>query len=180
MCQTPASYGPGGRNAQIRYSICDTRFGLLLAAGTKRGVCAIILGDSAQQLVNELQERFPAAETRMDEDFMAAWTNLLVSHLQYKTSLGSLPLDISGTAFQRQVWAALLAIPAGVTKTYGEIAQTIGCPGASQAVGQACGANPVAIVVPCHRVVRKSGDLGGYRWGIERKAALLDWERSTK
>jgi AraC family transcriptional regulator of adaptative response/methylated-DNA-[protein]-cysteine methyltransferase len=170
---TPSEFRAGGDAQAIRFAIGQCSLGAILVAATARGVCAIALGDDPEALAHDLERRFPRA-TLIGAD--AAFEQLVaqVVGLVEQPGLGTqLPLDIRGTAFQQRVWRALRSIPAGQTASYAEIAARIGAPRAVRAVAQACGANPVAVAIPCHRVVRTDGDLSGYRWGVERKRALL-------
>ncbi|MEM1126505.1 MAG: bifunctional DNA-binding transcriptional regulator/O6-methylguanine-DNA methyltransferase Ada [Bacteroidota bacterium] len=184
---TPGTYRRGGAGLHIRYAIFDTALGLVLVAATERGVCATTLGDDADALVADLQARFHAATLRRDDAALGPWAEPIVRYLagaptqlsEAGRALLALPTDVRGTAFQHRVWAALRAIPVGETRTYGEVAAAIGRPTSSRAVAQACGANPVALVVPCHRVIGQDGQLRGYRWGAERKRQLLERERAT-
>ncbi len=172
---TPSEFRSGAAGVQIRYSIGESSVGLVLVAATDRGVCAILLGDERDALIADMEAQFPHAEINSDPAFDE--TVAAVIRFVEEPALGlSLPLDVRGTAFQHRVWQALRKIPAGTTATYAEVAEMIGAPGASRAVSGACAANPVAIAVPCHRVVRKDGELAGYRWGVERKRALLERE----
>jgi AraC family transcriptional regulator, regulatory protein of adaptative response / methylated-DNA-[protein]-cysteine methyltransferase len=173
---TPAAYGRGGRGIAIQYSILDCTLGRLLIAGTERGVCAIRLGDSDQELEESLRREFAAAEILRDDEALRAWGEDLVQHLEGAQLQLNLPLDIRATAFQLRVWRELQAIPYGKTRSYSEVATAIGQPSASRAVARACATNPVAVVIPCHRVVREDQSLGGYRWGIDRKRRLLEQE----
>lgn len=177
---TPASYGRGGTGARISYAIVDCALGRLLVAATELGVCYVAFGDSDSEVEGHLRREYPAAEIRRDESSIQDWTQTLLEHLDGSRSCLDVPVDIKGTEFQRRVWEALVNIPYGSTRSYSEVAQSIGQPHAVRAVGRACGANPVSIVVPCHRVVRKDGGLGGYGWGLERKRSLLERERSTR
>jgi len=173
---TPTRYRAGGADLEIRFAIGACSLGAILVAATPRGVCSIMLGDDPEALAHDLERRFPKA-TLVGAD--PAFERLVaqVVGLVEQPRLGSaLPLDIRGTAFQQRVWKALCRIPAGETASYAEIATRIGAPKATRAVAQACGANPLAVAIPCHRVVRTGGDLSGYRWGVERKRALLDRE----
>lgn len=176
---TPSAYQRGGAGAQVRYASAPTPLGLLLVAATERGICFVALGDSSDELEQALRHELPAA-ARGDDEQLASWVSGVVAHLEGRSPHLDLPVDVRATAFQEQVWRALREIPYGETRTYGEIARAIGKPGAAQAVGQACGHNPTAIVVPCHRVVRGGGDLGGYRWGVARKHWLLSHERAPQ
>lgn len=169
----PRDYRAGGANATIHFAIGQCSLGAILVARSERGVCAILLDDDPEVLVRALQDRFPRAElVGADRDFEALVA--VVVGLVETPGLGvSLPLDIQGTAFQQRVWQALREIPPGTTASYADIASRIGQPRAVRAVAQACGANPLAIAIPCHRVVRSDGALSGYRWGVERKRSLL-------
>lgn len=177
---TPASYAKGGAGASIAFSLADSPLGRLLVATTDRGVCAVCLGDADDTLEAELRRDFPAAEIRRDDGILAAQVAAVLDHLAGRVARLDLPLDVHATAFQWQVWRALAAIPPGETRSYGAIAAAIGRPGAARAVGRACGLNPVALIVPCHRAVGTDGALTGYRWGVERKRRLLGLERSKK
>ena len=148
----------------------------MLVAATNKGVCAIMLGDDPHALVRDLQDRFPNAELEGGDPAFERTVAQVVGLIEAPGQRLDLPLDIRGTAFQQRVWAALSAIPAGKLATYKEIARAIGQPKAVRAVAQACGANPLAVAIPCHRVVRSDGDLSGYRWGVERKRKLIDRE----
>ncbi|HEY7159270.1 MAG TPA: bifunctional DNA-binding transcriptional regulator/O6-methylguanine-DNA methyltransferase Ada [Gemmataceae bacterium] len=177
---TPATYQRGGRAVLVRYTVAACPLGRLLLAGTERGICAVYLGDGDAKLEAELSREFPAAELRRDDDGLSAWVSELVDHLRGQQPHLDLPLDVRATAFQWRVWQELQAIPYGSTRSYSEIARALGQPTAARAVARACATNPVSVVIPCHRVVREDGDLGGYRWGLERKQALLDHEKDTK
>ena len=173
---TPATYGRGGRHTSIRYAVADCPLGRLLLAATDRGVCALYLGDRDGPLEEELGREFPEAQRRREAG-LGDWLAELVAHLEGRRPHLELPLDVQATAFQWRVWQELRAIPYGSTRTYHEIARALGQPTAARAVARACATNPVSVVIPCHRVVREDGDLGGYRWGLERKRALLARER---
>ena len=175
---TPATYGKGGRGAVINYAIVATTLGRLLVAATDKGVCSVKLGDSDVALKADLLQEFPAAEIRQDEKPLRSSLKAIVEHLKSKSPHIDLPLDIQATAFQRQVWEQLRAIPYGETYSYGEVAKAIGQEKAVRAVARACAANPVALVIPCHRVIREDKSLGGYRWGLERKKKLLEAEKT--
>ncbi len=176
---TPTAYRRGGEGAAIRFAVGACSLGHVLVAATERGVCAILLGDEPDALLRDLQDRFPkAALTGGDAEFEAT-VALAIGLVEAPGAAPALPLDIGGTAFQQRVWQALRAIPPGRTATYAEIARAIGMPKAARAVALACGANPIAVAVPCHRVVRQDGGLSGYRWGVARKRALLDRERDA-
>lgn len=162
---------------QVNYTIVETRLGRMLVGMTERGVCAVSLGDDDAELEAFLAREFPAAEIARDDTAHADWVQALVRHLDGREPHLDLPLDVQGTAFQWRVWEALRAIPYGETRSYGQIAQAIGAPGAAQAVASACANNPAAIAIPCHRVVRGDGTSGGYRWGATRKTELLNQEK---
>ena len=177
---TPATYGKGGRGAVIRYAIGDSPLGRLLVATTEKGVCAVTLGDSDDELKTQLQREFSAAEILLDEERLRPALAAVVDHLNDKTPRVDLPLDIRATAFQRQVWEQLQKIPAGETHSYTQVAKDIGQAKAVRAVARACATNPVALVIPCHRVIREDKNLGGYRWGLDRKKKLLNREARAK
>ena len=170
---TPGAVRQGGAGQVIRFAVGEASLGAVLAAATDKGVCAIMLGDDPDRLLRELQDRFPRAELIGGDPEFERMVARVVGLVEAPGQRVDLPLDIRGTAFQQRVWAALCAIPPGQTATYKEIARAIGRPRAVRAVAQACGANPVAVAIPCHRVVRTDGDLSGYRWGIERKRELI-------
>jgi AraC family transcriptional regulator of adaptative response/methylated-DNA-[protein]-cysteine methyltransferase len=175
---TPTAFRRGAAGETIRFGVAECYLGWVLAAATARGLCAIDLGDGSEALKTALQERFPKAHLSHDPDF-SDWVQQVVDFLGAPERGLALPLDIQGTAFQRRVWAALREIPAGETLSYTEVAERIGEPGAVRAVAGACAANKLAVAIPCHRVVRKDGDLSGYRWGVERKRQLLACERKA-
>jgi AraC family transcriptional regulator of adaptative response/methylated-DNA-[protein]-cysteine methyltransferase len=176
---TPATYQRGGRAVQIRYTLTDCPLGRLLLAGTERGVCALYLGDDDGALEAALGREYPAAGLERDDAGLGSWLGELLNHLSGQQPHLELPLDVRATAFQWRVWQELRAIPYGSTRTYKEIAANLGQPTAARAVARACATNPVSVVIPCHRVVRGDGDLGGYRWGLDRKRALLDREKDA-
>ena len=176
---TPATYGRGGLGTNINYTTVASPFGRLLVAVTQRGVCAVRLGDTDAEVEKDLRAEFPAATIRRDDSALREPVKKILNHLTNKEPQLDLPLDIRSTAFQRQVWEQLRAIPYGQTVSYGEVAKALGKPGAVRAVGRACATNPVALVIPCHRVVREDQSLGGYRWGLERKQKLIDHERKS-
>ena len=173
---SPSEYRAGGKDQAIRYTLARCELGWLLVAATELGVCNIALGDDRKALFGTLEARFPAATISRDDERLKDWVSEIARFARTPTRGLSLPLDVRGTAFQRRVWRALQTIPVGETSTYQEIAHAIGEPQAHRAVANACGANPLALVIPCHRVLRKDGGLGGYRWGTERKRRLLEWE----
>src|SRR5216683_5741507 len=177
---TPATYGKGGRGAVIRYAIGDSPLGRLLVATTDKGVCSVKLGDSDEALKTELLHEFSAAEILVDEGRLRPALAAVVDHLHDKTPRIDLALDIRATAFQRQVWEHLKTIPAGETHSYLEVAKGIGQKKAVRAVARACASNPVALVIPCHRVIREDKSPGGYRWGLDRKKKLLEQESRAK
>ena len=177
---TPATYGKGGRGALINYATAETPLGRLLVAATARGVCSVMLGESDMKLQADLAKEFPAAEIRHDEKALSSSVAAIVEHLENKTPHLDLPLDIQATAFQRQVWSHLRAIPAGQTHSYSQVAKAMGQDKAVRAVARACATNPVALVIPCHRVIREDKSLGGYRWGLDRKKKLLEREARVK
>jgi len=147
------------------------------AAATERGICAIQFARSDGELIEGLKREFPFATRKSDQAGLQSWVDSLLKHMRGKALDSSLPLDIRATAFQRRVWTYLQSIPFGATRSYSQVAQAIGQPSACRAVARSCATNPVAVAIPCHRVVREDGSMGGYRWGIERKKALLEMER---
>jgi AraC family transcriptional regulator of adaptative response/methylated-DNA-[protein]-cysteine methyltransferase len=173
---SPSAYRRRGAGMQIAYSIVSSPFGRLLVGTTTNGVCAVKLGDSDADLARELREEYHAAEIRESEPARAEWVRAIVRHLDGELPALDLPIDVQATAFQWKVWRALQAIPYGETRPYAEVARSIGQPRAVRAVARACATNPVALVVPCHRVIQTDGGLGGYRWGTARKARLLEKE----
>jgi len=176
----PSIYRRGGAGVQIRYTIVDAaRLGRLLVAATSRGVCSVAMGASDAELTGALSREYPAAAITADAGPLARWTQAILAHLSGREPRLDLPLDVQATAFQWQVWQALASIPYGETRTYSEIASTIGSPRAARAVARACASNPVALAIPCHRVVPAAGGEGGYRWGVNRKKALLRRERQA-
>jgi AraC family transcriptional regulator of adaptative response/methylated-DNA-[protein]-cysteine methyltransferase len=176
---TPASYKAGGAGATIAWTTTSTDLGLLLVAATERGLAFILLGDSDAELEADLRAEFPRAHLERDDGALAVIVDAVLQRIAGEPAPADIPLDITGTAFQRRVWEALRHIPYGEVRTYGEIAEIIGSPNAVRAVGAACGSNPVAIVVPCHRVVPKSGGVGNYGFGPERKRVLLAREGAS-
>lgn len=173
---TPGTYARGGKGMIVKYTLVDSHLGRLLVAATGKGICAVSLGDSDDALVASVAGEYPEARIDRDDDALRERVRLVLDLLSGKRPDTELPVDIQATAFQWQVYRALLAIPSGDTRTYEEVAKAIGRPKAVRAVGHACATNPVAVVIPCHRVVRKDGALGGYRWGLERKERLLALE----
>jgi len=181
---TPDKYRRGAIAANIRYSCTDSPLGRMLIAATDKGICAINFGNSDDELEHGLKHEFPFAIRRRDDQALAAWSEKLLHHLhgarKSRPDLPArLPLDIQATAFQRKVWSHLQSIPLGQTRSYGQVAKAIGQPTATRAVARACASNRIAVAIPCHRVVREDGELAGYRWGVERKKALLEMERQV-
>ncbi len=175
---TPTALKNGGAGMRIRYAVGDSPLGVLVVAATDRGICSIAFGDSGEELIAELGAAFPKAELKqMDRELEYALTAIVAGLKEHAAAI-ELPMDVRATAFQQRVWRELQRIPRGETRTYSQVAAAIGSPKSVRAVAGACGANPVAVVVPCHRVVGKDGSLTGYRWGVERKRALLDAERA--
>ncbi len=173
---TPGAYQSGGADQTITYTVVPCSLGTLLVAGTERGLCAVRLGDDVETLLAELRDEFPAAALTTDDGALANATTAILAYLAGDLPHLDLPLDVQATAFQRRVWDELRRIPPGETRTYGQIAAAIGEPKAARAVGNAVGQNPVALVIPCHRVIRADGKPGGYRWGVARKQSLLQAE----
>ena len=179
MGMTPAAYRRGGRGARIDFTIAASPLGRLLVAATGRGVCRVMLGDRDRTLEADLRAEYPNAVVCRSDAALARSVRALVAYLRGRRPHVELPLDVQATAFQWRVWQQLLQIPYGETRAYSQVAAALGAPTAVRAVARACASNPVALLVPCHRVVRKGGDLGGYRWGIERKRALLAQEQRS-
>ncbi len=173
---TPTAFRRGGTGAEIQFALGACTLGHVLVASTARGVCAILLGDDPAALLQDLQDRFPQAGLTGGDPAFDRLVGQVIALVEAPGMAHHLPLDIGGTAFQQRVWEALRRIPAGQTASYAGIAQAIGQPTASRAVAAACAANPLAVAIPCHRVIRTSGGLSGYRWGLARKAALLERE----
>ena len=182
---TPGTYARGGTGALIRYTILQCpvgpagSLGRLLLAATERGVCRVTMGDSDDALESGLRAEYPAAEIRRGGTGLKEWGASVLRHLDGDQPQLNLPMDLKATAFQRKVWEALKSIPYGKTRSYGEVARAIGQPKAARAVGHACGTNPVAVLIPCHRVIQQNGSLGGYGWGLDRKRALLAKEKEA-
>jgi AraC family transcriptional regulator of adaptative response/methylated-DNA-[protein]-cysteine methyltransferase len=173
---TPSAYRRGGQGMGIRYALVDSPLGRLLVAATERGVCSVALGDHDDALLRELRREYPRAEVEPATDGLRQAVAAVVQHLEGRSPELQLPIDVTATAFQWRVWKALQQIPYGTTRSYAAIAAEIGRPQAVRAVARACASNRVALLIPCHRAVRKTGALGGYRWGISRKAELLERE----
>ena len=176
---TPTDYRAGGRHAEIRFAVGECSLGSILVAATANGVCAILLGDDPEALVKDLQDRFPRAALLGGDETFETIVAKVVGFVEAPAVGLGLPLDVRGTAFQERVWKALRGIPSGRTATYSQIAARVGSPKAGRAVAQACAANPLAVAIPCHRVVRRDGTLSGYRWGVARKEALLKKEGAS-
>lgn len=174
---TPGAYRRKGQGIQITYSIVDSPLERLLVAATARGICALALANEDAPLEAFLEEEFPLAERRRDDQSSNTHLGPILAYLRGEQPRLDLPLDLSGTDFQRTVWDMLRQIPYGETRTYHDLASQLGRPSAARAVGRACATNPASLVVPCHRALRRDGGLAGYRWGLERKQALLDLER---
>lgn len=176
---TAGSFRDGGFGNDIRFAVGESSLGPILVAASGRGVCAILMGDNPEDLVRDLQDRFPKAQLIGGDTVFENVVAKVVGMVEAPQLGLGLPLDVRGTAFQQRVWQALMRLPAGTTATYADIAQAIGRPKAVRAVAQACGANALAVAIPCHRVVRTDGSLSGYRWGVERKRVLLDREKAA-
>jgi AraC family transcriptional regulator, regulatory protein of adaptative response / methylated-DNA-[protein]-cysteine methyltransferase len=176
---TPSAFRQQGAGVEIRYTVLSTELGRLLIATTPRGVCSVRFGESDAALLRELKTDFAAAAIHRDDESLKPLAAQVAELLSGTAAAPEIALDIQGTAFQQLVWQALRRIPVGETRSYAEVATSIGRPKAVRAVANACASNPVAVVVPCHRVVQKNGSMAGYRWGVKRKAALLDREQSA-
>jgi AraC family transcriptional regulator of adaptative response/methylated-DNA-[protein]-cysteine methyltransferase len=176
---TPRDYRRGGEGMQISYTVAESPLGKLLVAGTEKGISAICIGDSENSLKRSLVTEYPRAEIKENSNGLRSWVKEIVAHLEGKLPDLDLPRDVRATAFQHAVWRELMKIPRGATRSYSEVARRMGHPKATRAVARACATNPTAIVVPCHRVVRNDGQMGGYRWGVQRKRQLLAQERSS-
>ena len=173
---TPAVYKRGAQGVEVTYAIADSPLGRLLVAATPKGICSVKLGDRDEALERDLRREYPAAAITPDRTDLARWVTSILTYLNGRRPHLDLPLDIQATAFQWRVYEALRAIPYGSTRSYRAVAEALGQPTAARAVARACATNPVALVVPCHRVIGEDGGLRGYRWGVERKQALLDQE----
>jgi len=174
---TPDKYRRGAIAAAIRYTFADSPLGRMMIAATERGICSIQFARTDAELIEGLRHEFPFATRKSDTGGLQAWVGTLLKHMRGKGLDSALPLDIRATVFQRRVWAYLQSIPFGSTRSYSAVAKGIGQPSAARAVARACATNPVAVAIPCHRVVREDGSMGGYRWGIERKKTLLEMEQ---
>jgi AraC family transcriptional regulator of adaptative response/methylated-DNA-[protein]-cysteine methyltransferase len=170
---TPSAYRAGGAGVRIRFAVANSALGRILVAATEKGICAILMGETPEALGSDLRERFPEADIVAGDGAFEALVSRVVGFVEAPCHELDLPLDIGGTAFQQRVWAALRAIAPGTTSTYSEIARAIGNPKAVRAVASACASNPIAVAIPCHRVLRRDGAPSGYRWGMKRKQALL-------
>lgn len=175
---TPATYRRGAPGVSVAYTIVDCYLGKLLVAATEKGVCAVRLGDDSAALATGLLEEFPEAQIKRQDGRLTDWVEAVLERMDGLPASREIPLDVRATAFQHRVWQHLMTIPFGETRSYKQVAEALGAPGSARAVAGACAANPVALVVPCHRVVRDNGKFGGYRWGVQRKAALLEKESS--
>jgi len=178
--RAPNQSKTGRTNIEIRFAIAPSFLGWVLVAATERGICAIELGDTPEMLTERLQTRFFKAQLQESDPTFSDWIAQVICFIETPDRGLALPLDIQGTAFQQRVWQALQTIPAGTTVSYTDVAKQIDQPTAVRAVATACAANTLAVAIPCHRVVRSNGDLSGYRWGIERKRALLDRESQAE
>jgi len=176
---TPSAFRSGARGETIAYALADCALGRVLVATTARGICAIELGDDDAAVLAAFERDFPQAERVRDDDALREALDAVVALIADPSTAHALTLDVRGTAFQQRVWSALRALPAGKPVTYGELAVAVGAPRAAQAVGAACGANRLAVAIPCHRVVRDDGKLAGYKWGLQRKSSLLARERES-
>jgi len=176
---SPSVYRRGGAGLHVRYTIVDSTLGRLLVAGTDKGICSVAMSTSDRLLERALAEEYPAAAIERDDTGLAKWAKAIEGLTSGRAPRGDLPIDVRATAFQWQVWKALTEIPRGETRTYSQVAKAIGRPRAVRAVGHACATNPVAVVIPCHRVVPSSGGVGQYRWGPRRKKRLLERERDS-
>lgn len=177
---TPATYSRGGRGTKISFTITTSPLGKLLVAVSKRGICSVRMADTDEKLENELAAEFPSATIQRSDAELRGIVQTILDSLSHNKPSIELPLDVRATAFQRQVWEQLKAIPYGETRSYSAVAKALGKPDAVRAVGRACATNPVALVIPCHRVVREDKSLGGYRWGLDRKKKLLVLEHSLR
>lgn len=176
---TPATYRKGGMGMKLGYTIAKSRLGKVLVAATERGVSAVYLGDDENKLIAELRQEYPRAEIAAGENCFERWVKEVLERIEGRPPHIELPLDLQATAFQRRVWKELQRIPRGRTRTYSQVARSLGEPRAVRAVARACASNPVSVVVPCHRVIREDGALAGYRWGLSRKEQLLALERAA-
>jgi AraC family transcriptional regulator of adaptative response/methylated-DNA-[protein]-cysteine methyltransferase len=176
---TPGSYQRGGEGVQIQYALLQSPLGRLMVAYTERGVCMVALGEQDDLLIDALRAEYPQAAIRPAKQDVHSWVQQVQDYLSGGLHRMDVPVDVRGTPFQWRVWQALQQIPYGSTQTYNEVAAVLGAPGAARAVGHACATNPVALIIPCHRVIRSDGGLGGYRWGLARKERLLAQEKQA-
>ena len=174
---TLGAYRDGGRGSHIRFAVAESALGYLLVAATEHGICEVRLGKSRGVLEDGMRAEYPDARIEAESSGLAEWIEAVLDLVDGQSPNPHLPLDIRGTAFERLVWQELQRIPYGETRSYGEIAEAVGNPRAARAVGRACAANPVPVVIPCHRVVQKDGSAGGYRWGTKLKTSLLEHEK---
>ena len=177
---TPATYRKGGEGMKLGYTITKSPLGKVLVAATERGVSAVYLGDAEAKLLAELRKEYTRAEIAPATDSFQRWVREIVQRIEGRQPHFELPLDLQATVFQRRVWKELQRIPRGRTRTYSQVARSLGQPKAVRAVARACATNPVSVVVPCHRVIREDGTLAGYRWGLSRKEKLLEQERAAR
>lgn len=177
---TPGQYKNGGMGMKIVYELLDTPLGKMIMAGTERGVCSVKFGEDGDSLVKELGLEFPQAVIEKQTGELSGWVEQMTHYFTGASRRLDIPLEIQATAFQTKVWAELRKIPFGETRSYSQLAESVGKPSAARAVATACAANPVAIVNPCHRIIHSNGSISGYRWGVERKKALLEMEKNTK
>ncbi len=179
MGMTPGAYQKGGEGISIQYGVAECRLGKLLVAATEKGVCWVSVGETIDTLIRSMQSEFPKANLRRNDHNLKKYLKVVAGLAEGEARFVSLPVDVRASTFQCRVWERLKSIPLGMTTTYKEIAGELGLPGGARAVGRACAQNPVALLVPCHRVVREDGCLAGYRWGVERKRKLLDMEKKS-
>ncbi len=177
---TPMAYREGGKGVRINYTVAECELGWMLVAASDKGLCAVSLGDEATLLEKAVRQEYPQAQFERDEAGLKGWVEQILNHLAGRQPQLDLPLAVSFTPFQGRVWSELRKIPYGSTRSYSQIAQSLGQPGAVRAVARACATNPVALVIPCHRVIRENGELAGYRWGLARKERLLALEVQTE
>lgn len=176
---TPGQYRKKGKDVKIQYAICETSLGMMLIAGTDRGVCSLQFADSREALERRLNDEFSAAELEEKPEALQPWIHIMKAYLEGRQKVLDIPMDVNTTVFRAKVWEAIRRIPYGETRSYSHLAEEIGQPAAARAVASACAANPVALVTPCHRVVHGDGTISGYRWGIERKRELLELEKGN-
>jgi AraC family transcriptional regulator of adaptative response/methylated-DNA-[protein]-cysteine methyltransferase len=175
----PGAYRRGGKGLTISYTIIDSRFGRILIATTPHGVCSVCLGETDKYVETSLINEFPSAEIKRDDNALSEVATAFNEYFHERRFVRTIKLDVRATPFQRRVWNQLQSIPAGSTRSYDEIARALGSPNSVRAVANACASNPATLLIPCHRVIRKTGQLGGYRWGLERKRELLRHERAS-